>query len=150
MQVHYIKIEWTDDPIVYGKLEGDDHTYFEYLHATPYYSDKPVRAYSATQLSLFDFDHPLRNDVDDAMAWIGDRTLQAEMVRHRRTKMRMPNAEKEVQEAQDNLWRLQLELDGCNRRLAHANAYFRLGTANKKRLNTLVTEHLARRRGRRP
>ena len=32
MQVHYIMVEWTDDPIVYGKLEGDDHTYFKYLH----------------------------------------------------------------------------------------------------------------------
>ena len=52
MQAHYIKIEWMDDPIVYGKLEGDDHTYFEYIHATPYYSDHPVRAYTPTQLTL--------------------------------------------------------------------------------------------------
>ena len=81
MQAHYIKIEWTDDPIVYGKLEGDPHTYFEYIHATPYYTDQPIRAYTPTQLSLFDFDHPLCNDVDDAMAWIGDRTLQGEIVR---------------------------------------------------------------------
>ena len=58
MQAHYIKIEWTDDPIVYGKLEGDDHTYFEYIHATPYYSNHPVRTYTPTQLALFDFDHP--------------------------------------------------------------------------------------------
>ena len=42
MQALYINIEWTDDPIVYGKLEGDPHTYFEYIHTTPYYSDNQV------------------------------------------------------------------------------------------------------------
>ena len=67
------------DPIVYGKLEGDDHTYFEYLHATPYHSDKPVCAYTPTQLSLFNFEHVLRDEVDDDMVWIGDQTLQAKM-----------------------------------------------------------------------
>ena len=76
MQAHYIKVKWTDNPIVYGKLKGDEHTYFKYLHATPYHSDNPVFTYNPTQLSLFDFDHPLHNDVDDAMAWIGDHTLQ--------------------------------------------------------------------------
>ena len=132
MQAHYIKIEWTDDPIVYGKLEGDNHTYFEYLHATPYHTNQPVHAYTPTQLTLFNFDHPLRNDVNDAMAWIGDCTLQAKMVRRRRGKIRIEHAEKELQEAQDNVWRLRLEYDSSTRRLARANAYFRLGTANKQ------------------
>ena len=150
MQAHYIKIEWTDDPIVYGKLEDNPHTYFEYIHATPYYTDQAIRAYTPTQLSLFDFDHPLRNDVDDAMAWIGDRTLQGEIVRRRRGKIRIEHAEKELQEAQDNVWRLRLEYDSCAKRLSNVNAYFRLGTANKKRLSNLVMEYLARRRGRRP
>ena len=150
MQAHYIKIEWTDDPIVYGKLKDDPHTYFEYIHATPYYTDQPIRAYTPTQLSLFDFDHPLRSDVDNAMAWIGDRTLQGEIVRRRRGKIRIDHAEKELQEAQDNVWRLRLEYDSCAKQLSNANAYFRLGTANKKRLSNLVTEYLARRRGRHP
>ena len=150
MQAHYIKIKWTDDPIVYGKLEGDPHTYFEYIHATPFYSDKPTRTYTPTQLSLFDFDHPLHNDIDDAMAWIGGRTLQAELVRRRRGKICLEHAEMELKEAEDNVWRLRLKYDSCARRLAHANAYFQLGTANKKRLNNLVTEHLARRCGHHP
>ena len=144
MQAHYIKVEWTDNPIVYGKLEGDDHTYFEYLHAPPYHSDNPICAYSPTQLSLFDFNHPLHNDVNDAMAWIGDCTPQAEVVQWQRGKICITNAEKELQEAQDNVWRLWLECDSCTRRLAHTQAYFRLGTANKKQLNSLVTEYLAR------
>ena len=148
MQVHYIKIEWTDDPIVYGELHDDPHTYFEYIHATPYHSDQPIHAYTPTQLSLFDFDHPLRNDVDDTMAWIG--SLQGEIVRRCRGKIRIELAEKELQEAQDNVWRLRLEYDSCAKRLSNANAYFRLGTANKKCLSNLVTEYLARRRGRRP
>ena len=144
MQAHYIKVEWTDDPIVYGKLEGDDHTYFEYLHATPHHSDSPIQTYSPTQLSLFDFDHPLHDNVNDALAWIGDRTLQAEICQQRRGKMWIANAEKELQEAQDNLWKLRLAHNGCARRLAHAQAYFQLGTANKKQLSNLVTEYLAK------
>ena len=144
MQAHYIKIEWTDDPIVYGKLEDDPHTYFEYIHATPYYTDQPIRANTPTQLSLFDFNHPLCNNVDDAMAWIGDRTLQGEIVRRRRGKICIEHAEKELQEAQDNVWRLRLEYDSCAKRLSNTNTYFRLGTANKKRLSNLVTEYLAR------
>ena len=148
-QAHYIKVEWTDDPIIYGKLKDDEHTYFEYLHATPYHADTTIRAYSPTQLALFDFDHPLKNDVDDATAWIGDRSLQAEIPRRRRTKKCLEHAQKEEKEAQDNVWRLQLEYDSCAKRLANANAYLRLGTANKKRLNNLVVEYLARRRGRR-
>ena len=113
MQAHYIKIEWTDDPIVYGKLEGNDHTYFEYIHATPYYSNHPVCAYTPTQLALFNFNHPLHNNIDNAMAWIGDRILQAKMVQRRRGKIRINHAKKELQEAQDNVWRLRLEYDSC-------------------------------------
>ena len=140
MQAHYIKIEWTNDHIVYGKLEGDEHTYFKYIHATP------VRTYNPAQLSLFNFNHPLCNDIDDAMAWIGDHTLQAEIVQ-RRGKIRIEHAEKELQEAQDNIWRLRLEYDSCTRQLAHAQAYFQLGMANKKWLSNLVMEYLARRHG---
>ena len=58
--------------------------------------------------------------------------------------MHIANAEKELQEAQDNVWRLWLEFDSCAKWLAHAQAYFRLGIANKKCLNTLVMEYLAR------
>ena len=148
-QAHYIKVEWTDDPIVYGKLKGDDHTYFEYLHATPYHTDTAVCAYSPTQLTLFDFDHPLKDDVDDAIAWIGDRTLQAELVRRRHGKICLEHAHREEKEAQDNVWRLQLEYNSCAKRLANANTYLRLGTANKKHLSNLVVEYLARRCGHR-
>ena len=147
MQAHYIKIEWTDDPIIYLKLEGDEHTYFEYLHATPYHSDTLTHAYSPTQLSLFSFEHTLTDEVDDAMARIGDHTLQAEVSQWRQEEIHIGYAKKDLKEAQDRLWKLQLSHDSCGKWLVNAQAYFQLGTANKKHLSNLVMEYLARWRG---
>ena len=103
MQAHYIKIKWMDNPIVYGKLEGNDHTYFKYLHATPYHSDAPSCTYSSTQLSLFSFKHTLRDEVNDAVAWIRDCTLQAKLSQWQWGEIHIWYAEKDLKEAQDDL-----------------------------------------------
>ena len=45
--------------------------------------------------------------------------------------MESKKKKKDLKEAEDNLWKLQLAQDGCARQLALTQAYFRLGTANK-------------------
>ena len=54
----YIKVEWGEEPQVYGMIEGDPHQYiksFQALHP----SSGPLCTYTPTQLKFFKMKHTL-------------------------------------------------------------------------------------------
>ena len=62
----YIKIEWGEDPLVYGMINGVPHQYVESFQAAPMPSVGPLHTYSPSQLEFFEENHDLRPEIDEA------------------------------------------------------------------------------------
>ena len=63
----YIKLEYGEDPLIYGMIDGDPHQYVESFQATPHPSAGPLRTYTLGQLEFFEDNHDLRPEVDSAV-----------------------------------------------------------------------------------
>ena len=75
----YIKIEWGEDPLVYGMINGDPHQYVESFQATPMLSVSPLCTYTPSQLKFFEENHDLRPEVDEAAHQLYNKKVLAEM-----------------------------------------------------------------------
>ena len=75
----YIKIEWGEDPLVYGMIDGDPHQYVESFQAAPMPSIGPLHTYSPSQLEFFEENHDLHPEVDEAAHRLYDKGVLAEM-----------------------------------------------------------------------
>ena len=62
----YIKIEWGEDPLIYGMIDGDPHQYIESFQAAPMPSIGPLCTYTPSQLAFFEENHDLHPEVDEA------------------------------------------------------------------------------------
>ena len=62
----YIKIEWGEDPLIYGMIDGNPHQYIESFQATPMPSVGPLCTYTPSQLEFFEENHDLCPEVDEA------------------------------------------------------------------------------------
>ena len=113
------------------------------------FSDRyTVRNYHQDQVELLQRCHPLPKDFDEAVQWEGDLFLKAELHRFRE-KVRMIKAKREeVQELEDDIWKLELGRVGSLRRLTGAQILKRVERANKGKMRELIQEY-KRRRGRR-
>ena len=78
----------TADPYVVGQLTLTGADYRAELHATPN-NDEPVQHISDRALRMFDRDYPAADVVNTSIGRIGDRTLEAEVMRHRSTMARL-------------------------------------------------------------
>ena len=145
----YIKIEYGEDPLVYGKIDGDHHQYMESFQATPVPSARPLRTYTSGQLEFFEDDHDLRPEVDSAVHHLYDKSAQVEVECYRINKKKLKREYEELRQVQHDIWKRELTLGGCARRLAGACVYQRIEAVNGARLHILMDEYKARRRGRR-
>ena len=71
----------TADLYVIGHLTLNGADYCTELHATPN-DDKPVQHITDQALRMFDWDYPTADVVNTAVSHMGDRTLEAEIMRH--------------------------------------------------------------------
>ena len=145
----YVKIEYGEDPLVYGMVDGDHHQYVESFQATPFPSAGPLRTYTSGQLEFFEEDHDLRPEVDSAIYHLYDKSTQAEVECYQINKKKLKRDYEELRQIQHNIWKRELTIGGCARRMAGARVYQRIEVVNRARLRILMDEYKARRRGRR-
>ena len=144
----YIKIEWGEDPLVYGMIDDDPHQYVESFQAAPMPSIGPLRTYTPSQLEFFEENHDLRPEVDEAAHQLYDKGVLAEMECYRRNKVALERNLKEEAQIQNDIWKRRLTLAGCAHRMAGARILQRIEMVNRSRLRILMQEY-KHRRGRR-
>ena len=145
----YVKIEYGEDPLVYGMIDGDRHQYVESFQATPHPSAGPLRTYTSGQLKFFEDDHDLRPEVNSAVYHLYDKSALAEVECYRINKKKLKWDYEELRQVQHDIWKQELTIGGCARRLAGARIYQCIEVVNRARLRILMDEYKARRHRRR-
>ena len=145
----YIKLEYGEDPLVYGMIDGDPHQYVESFQATPFPSAGPLHTYTSSQLEFFKDDHDLRPEIDSAVAHLYDKSAMAEVECYRINKKKLKREYEELRQIQHDIWKQELTLGGCARHMAGARIDQRIETVNRARMRILMDEYKARRRRRR-
>ena len=145
----YIKLEYGEDPLIYGMIDGDPHQYVESFQATPCPSAGPLRTYTLGQLEFFEDDHDLRPEVDSAVYHLYDKTALAEVECYWINKKKLKREYEELCQIQHDIWKQELTIGGCAHRMAGARIYQRIEVVNRARLRVLMDEYKARRHGRR-
>ena len=144
----YIKVEYGEDPLIYGMIDGDHHQYVESFQATPFPSASPLHTYTLGQLEVFEEDHDLRPEVNSAIYHLYDKSTLAEVECYRINRKKLKRDYEELWQVQHDIWKRELTLGGCARCLAGARIYQRIKVVNRVRLCILMDEYKARRRGR--
>ena len=145
----YIKLEYGEDPLVYGMIDGDPHQYVESFQATPFPSAGPLHTYTSGQLELFEEDHDLHPEVDSAVYHLYNKSVLAEVECYRINHKKLKCEYEELRQIQHDIWKRELTIGGCARRMAGAQIYQRIEAVNRAQLRILVDEYKAHRRGRR-
>ena len=143
----YVKIEYGEDPLVYGMIDGDHHQYVKLFQATPFPSARPLCTYTSGQLEFFEDDHDLRPEVDSTVYHLYDKSALAEVECYRINKKKLKWEYEELWQVQHDIWKRGLTLGGCARHLAGARIYQHIKVVNRARLCILMDEYKARRRG---
>ena len=145
----YIKLEYGEDPLVYGMIDGDPHQYVESFQATPFPSARPLHTYTSSQLEVFEDDHDLRPKVDSVVHHLYDKSAEVEVGCYWINKKKLKREYEELQQIQHDIWKRELTLGGCARRMAGARIYQWIKIVNQARLRILMDEYKAHRRRRR-
>ena len=144
----YIKLEFGEDPLIYGMIDGDPHQYVESFQATPFPSTGPLRTYTLSQLEFFEDDHDLHPEINCAVAHLYDKSTMAEVECYWINKKKLTHEYEELQQIQHDIWKWELTLGGCARRMAGARIYQHIEVVNRARMRILMDEYKARRHGR--
>ena len=148
-QAQYIKLEYGEDPLIYGMIDRDPHQYVKSFQATPFPSAGPLCTYTSSQLKFFEDDHDLRPEVDSAIHLLYDKSVQAEVECYCINQKKLKREYEELRQIQHNIWKRELTIGGCTRRMARARVYQRMEAVNQAWLRILMDEYKARRCGRR-
>ena len=145
----YVKVEYGEDPLVYGMIDGDPHQYIKSFQATPFPSAGPLCTYTSGQLEFFEDDHDLHPEVDSAVYHLYDKSVLAEVECYQLNKKKLKREYEELRQVQHDIWKRELMLAGSARRMAGARVYQHIKAVNRARLHILMDEYKARHRGRR-
>ena len=99
----YVKLEYGEDPLIYGMINGDPHQYVESFQATPVPSAGPLRTYTSGQLELFEDDHDLRPEVDSAVYHLYNKSALAEVKCYRINKKKLKREYEELHQIQHDI-----------------------------------------------
>ena len=143
--VDFIKVKWSANPIICGWFKDDPAVYFDYLHAIPVVQSQPIRTYTANEVSFYKESHPLADEVDDAVEWLGDVSLKAELTRWRHEDSRLDHILFEMEQLDTEKWKLQMSHAGTTCRLAGAKFDDCVKRANRGKVGDLIAEYKRRR-----
>ena len=143
----YIKLEYREDPLIFSMIDGDPHQYVKSFQATPFPSAGPLRTYTSSQLEIFKDDHDLHPEVDSAVFHLFDKGAMAEVECYWVNKKKLKREYEELRQIQHDIWKQELTLGGCARRMAGARIYQRIEIVNRAQLRILMDEYKARRCG---
>ena len=145
----YIKLEYGEDPLIYGMIDGDPHQYVESFQATPFPSASPLRTYTSSQLEIFEDDHDLQPEVDSAVFHLFDKSAVVEVECYHINKKKLKREYEELRQIQHNIWKREMTLGGCARCMAGARIYQRIELVNRSKLQVLIDRYKAHHCGRR-
>ena len=145
----YIKLEYGEDPLIFGMIDGDPHQYVKLFQATPFPSAGPLCTYTLSQLEIFEDDHDLCPEVDSAVFHLFDKSAMAEVECYRINKKKLKCEYKELCQIQHDIWKRELTLGGCARHMAGARIYQCVELVNRSKLHVLIDGYKAHRHGRR-
>ena len=111
----FVKVKWSGNPLICGRFKDDPAVYFDYLHAIPIIQSQPIRTYTANEISFYKESHPLSDEVDDAIEWLGDVSLKAELTRWRHEDSRLDRIIYEMEQLDTEKWKLQMAHAGTAR-----------------------------------
>ena len=126
----YIKLKYSEDPLMYGMIDGDPHQYVESFQATPFPLAGPLHTYTLSQLKFFEDDHDLCPEVDSAMYHLYDKSVLAEVKCYWTNKKKLKREYEELWQVQHDIWKRKLTLGGCARHMAGAWVLQRIGAVN--------------------
>ena len=141
----FIKVKWSGNLLICGRFKDDPAIYFDYLHAIPVTQSQPIRTYTANEVSFYKESHPLAKEVDNAIEWLGDVSLKAELTRWRHKDSHLNRIMYEMEQLDTEKWKLQMAHTGTTRRLAGAKFNDRVKRANHGKVGDLITEYKRRR-----
>ena len=142
--VKYIKLEYGEDPLIYSMLDRDPHQYVESFQATPFPSAGPLHTYTLSQLEFFEDDHDLRPEIDSAIFHLFDKSAMAKVECYRINKKKLKQEYEDLQQVQHDIWKWELTLGGCARRMAGACIYQCIKLVNQSKMWVLMDEYKAR------
>ena len=116
----YIKLEYGEDPLIYGMIDGDPHQYVKSFQATPFPSARPLRTYTSGQLEFFEDDHDLCPEVDSTVHHLYDKSAMAEVECYQINRKKLKREYEELRQIQHDIWKRELTIGGCARRMAGA------------------------------
>ena len=142
----YIKIQWGEDPLIYGMINGNPHQYIESFQATPMPSAGPLCTYTPSQLKFFKENHNLHPEIDEAAHQLYDKGVLAKMECYQHNKVALEHDLREEAQIQNDIWKRQLTLGGCAHRMAGARILQRIEVVNRSKLCLLMQEYKHRHR----
>ena len=139
----YIKLKYSEDPLIYGMIDRDPLQYVESFQATPFPSAGPLCTYTSGQLKFFKDDHDLRPEVDSAIYHLYDKSAMAKVKCYRINKKKLKREYEELRQVQHDIWKRELTLGSCAQRMAGARIYQHIKVVNQARLHILMDEYKA-------
>ena len=109
----YVKVEYGEDPLVYGMIDGDRHQYVKSFQATPFPSAGSLHTYTSAQLKVFEEDHDLRPEVDSAVHHLYDKSATAEVKCYHINRKKLKRDYEELWQIQHDIWKWELTIGGC-------------------------------------
>ena len=104
---------------------------------------------TSSQLKILEDNHDLRPEVDSAIFHLFDKGAMVEVECYQVNKKKLKHEYEELRQIQHDIWKRELTLGGCARRMAGARIYQRIELVNRSKLQVLIDEYKARRRRRR-
>ena len=138
---NFIKVKWSNDPIICGKLQGDPSIYFNYLHAIPANLPQPICTYTMNKAALFKESHPFAEEVNNTVEWISNVSLKAKLQHWRYKDTRLNYLLHEKDQIATEGWKLQLAHAGMTQCLAGADLEGQLRRGNRGKMDTLINEY---------
>jgi hypothetical protein len=124
----YVRVVMSIDPQVIGRRDGDEAEYGGPVHAQPDFGAEASR-YAPDDLGRFKANAPESEAFDNALTFIHDRALIAEVYRFRQASMAVTQFQRNIEQIQERMWQAGALMEAAARRLEGANSINRIEDA---------------------
>ena len=124
----YVRVVMSIDPQVIGRRDGDEAEYGGPVYAQPDFGAEASR-YAPDDLGRFKANAPESEAFDNALTFIHDRALIAEVYRFRQASMAVTQFQRNIEQIQERMWQAGALMEAAARRLEGANSINRIEDA---------------------
>ena len=146
----YVRVRMLDNPEVFGTMGKYSPIYRADIHAEPCRDMGPAAEYTREELGYFRADFRGKRQVDEALARLGDISLQAEVRRYRASMEVVAELEQAIKKLEDDIF---VHIDRAmhsSRRLGRAHALRRVRDEHETDVGLTTVTSWVVERGRSP